>query len=156
MIGFIGSFFRYQIVCHPMYHEDGTLKKLGFQLLVPETKKNTEHQRYYDQEPLGTFELSLTNGTKFDSIFNPWTSQESDAKKFSIKSAPNWSFYLTKVTDQVTLYLHTIIIVKQHYWINRWNIRIAFGSVISISVRCFDSLSVIITNHISIKYESSH
>ena len=98
-----------------MYHEDGTLKKLGFQLLVPETKKNTEHQRYYDQEPMGTFELSLTNGTKFDSIFNPWTSQESDAKKFSIKSAPNWSFYLTKVTDQVTLYLHTIIIVKQHY-----------------------------------------
>ena len=88
-----------------MYHEDGTLKKLGFQLLVPETKKNTEHQRYYDQEPMGTFELSLTNGTKFDSIFNPWTSQESDAKKFSIKSAPNWSFYLTNVTDQVTLYL---------------------------------------------------
>ena len=114
--------FRYMIVCRPMYQRNGAIGMLRFQLVVPEEQKkgNVEYRgdgewyQYRYERPMGTFELMMTNGTKFERIYDSRQYGESDQSKFSISSAPDIFFDVVDIVDQVSLYLHTTILVKQH------------------------------------------
>ena len=110
------------IVCRPMYQRNGAIGMLRFQLVVPEEQKkgNVEYRgkdewyQYRYERPMGTFELMMTNGTKFERIYDSRQYGESDQSKFSISSAPDIFFDVVDIVDQVSLYLHTTILVKQH------------------------------------------
>ena len=106
------TFFRYKIICHPFYHANGTIQKLRFQLAprTPEPDESTDCTWY--KEPMGTFELIMTNGTKYQTVFNRLYS--STGKKFSIKSARFIYFDVTDIVDEISVYLHTRIIWQKY------------------------------------------
>ena len=111
------SFFRYKIICHPFYHANGTIQKLRFQLapLTPEPDESTDCTLY--EEPMGTFELIMTNGTKYQTVFNRLyssTGKKLSSAPLSIKSARFIYFDVTDIVDEISVYLHTRIIWQKY------------------------------------------
>ena len=90
------------------------LKKQGGESRWDEVDRTRKWITHYYERPMGTFELMMTNGTKFERIYDSRQYGESDQSKFSISSAPDIFFDVVDIVDQVSLYLHTTILVKQH------------------------------------------
>ena len=101
--------FRYKIVCHPIYRANGTIQKLRFQLAprTPEPDESSHCGTWYEK-PMGTFELIMTNGTKYQTVFNRL--YKSTGKKFSINSARFIYFDVTDIVNEMSVYLHTSIV----------------------------------------------
>ena len=111
------SFFRYKIVCHPIYRANGTIQKLRFQLAprTPEPDEGSFCKSY--AKPMGTFELIMTNGTKYQTVFNRLyssTGKKLSSAPLSIKSARFIYFDVTDIVDEISVYLHTRIIWQKY------------------------------------------
>ena len=61
---------------------------------------------------MGTFEVTMTNGTKFETVFN--TLYQSTGKKLSIDSAQNIYFDVSDIVDELSVYLHTNILLEKY------------------------------------------
>ena len=109
--------FRYKIVCHPIYRANGTIQKLRFQLAprTPEPDEGSFCKSY--AKPMGTFELIMTNGTKYQTVFNRLyssTGKKLSSAPLSIKSARFIYFDVTDIVDEISVYLHTRIIWQKY------------------------------------------
>ena len=82
--------------------------------IVPDELDAPDFGLFY-KKPMGTFEFMMTNGTKFDRIYDFHKSQESSKTKFSISSASDIFFDVDDIADQLSFYLHTTILVEQYY-----------------------------------------
>ena len=90
--------------------------------LVSLSPKDDEESGYCDWSwchrhvrPMGTFELTMTNGTKFETVFNHHY-QRSGKKysRLSIDSARNIYFDVSDIVDEISVYLHTSILLEKY------------------------------------------
>ena len=82
-------------------------------MVTPEPEESyCSYQCFFYETPTGTFEILKTNGTKFDTVFN--NLYKGTGNKLSIKSARYIYFDLNDIVDEVSIYLHTSIVVKKY------------------------------------------
>ena len=106
------------MICRPTYRANGTIEKLRFQLVV--TTPDPEQQPtdfcysfcYRHVKPVGTFELTMTNGTKFETAFRPF--YQHTGKKLSIDDAQMIYFDVSDIVNEISVYLHTSIILEKY------------------------------------------
>ena len=108
------------MICRPTYRANGTIEKLRFQLVVttpdPEQHEYTEADicdwcnRYV--KPRGTFEVTMTNGTKFETAFHRF--YQHTRKKLSINDAQMIYFDVSDIVNEISVYLHTSIILEKY------------------------------------------